>query len=241
MRDWPRILSEARTLDRCVAGASLARLGDGEFKLALGRAITSHAAHPALTRELRTMLRDPHPDCVVAIPPMDPASPRRAFWEPHKKRFARIVDLGATYGSALVGQSLGAPWVDTDEHVDAFRSLWRGKSVVAVSTGSREAARLRVWRGDELVSVHAGGDGSLERMLLWDAAEVLPLLCPQTEAYAVIDEIETRCVEARPDIVVACAGPMATALAHRLAARRIQCIDLGRGLGLILRHEYAAR
>lgn len=226
MRDWPICLTESETLAKMQAGKSIARFGDGELAIALGGGNSTHRANRELAAEYIHILNSPAAMCMPAIPTMDPKSPKYTAWAQRKETFRRALDMGRVYGSALVGQKSSCPWIDTDEHVDGFRSLWKGKRAVGVSSGKAK---------DE----PGGVDASLARVLSWDAREVISIPCPAEEAYSEIDRIEAACVAANPDIVVACAGPMATALANRLAGRGIQCIDLGRGLGLILRHKYS--
>ncbi len=239
MSEWPVCLTEAETLAKMNEGMSISRLGDGEIGIIFGGNTATHMINRALAKEMKKILWEPAENCLPAIPTMDPKSPRYENWALSKLRYNNILDQDRVYGSAFVGQSVSSPWVDTDEHVDGFKQLWKGKRVVAISTGNPEATRMRVWKGEVLEMSHLGGDITLFSMLEKDAAEVLPVLCGELEAYSQIDEIQARCIDLQPDIVVACAGPMATCLANRLAKDGIQCIDLGRGLGVIVRHVYA--
>ncbi len=237
MVDWPQCLTEAETLAKMGEGMSISRLGDGELGIIFGGNTSTHAKNSALANELREILWDPAENCLPAIPTMDPKSPRYQNWSVSKVRYMTILDPNRVYGSAFVGQTVSSPWIDTDEHIDGFKRLWMGKRVVAISTGKSESTEMRIWKGEELVMDYIGGDVTLETTLARDAAEVIPIFCLELEAYDEIDEYEARCIQLNPDLVVACAGPMATVLANRLARRGIQCIDLGRGLGVIVRHK----
>lgn len=199
-----------------LAGDSIARLGDGEFGIAFGNGNATHAANPKLAKELRGVLRKPAPRCLPAIPTMDPEGPRYGpFWAKSKKRYLALLDMNRVYGSAFVGRAKAAPWVATAEHADAFRGLWAGKKVVAVQCEE------------------GGGLGSL---LGRDAKSVTWVICGRTEAYRDIDRLQAECLEADADIAVLVAGPCATVLANRLAKRHLQAIDLGRGVGVILKN-----
>lgn len=238
MVDWPPCLTEAETLAQMNAGMSISRLGDGELGIILGGSTSTHEFSKALADEMKEILWSPADNCIAAIPTMDPKSPRYENWSHSKKRYMTILDSNHIYGSAFVGQTVSSPWIDTDEHINNFRDLWRGKRVVAVSPGDPDQTRYRKWHGSEIVMVNSGGDATLESTLARDAAEVMPIVCLQLEAYSKIDEYEAQCIDLQPDLVVACAGPMATVLANRLAHKGIQCIDFGRGLGVVIRHEY---
>ena len=50
---WPTVIGEEQTLGLVLDGHSLARYGDGEFKLCTGHGIRSQAFHPQLQRRLR--------------------------------------------------------------------------------------------------------------------------------------------------------------------------------------------
>ncbi len=53
---YPKCLTEAETVERAIAGANLARYGDGEFNLCDGRNCTSQQRQPKLATELRAIL-----------------------------------------------------------------------------------------------------------------------------------------------------------------------------------------
>lgn len=214
MADWARCLGERETLARMRAGDSVARLGDGEFGIALGGSTATHRPDPRLAEELRGILKDPAAGCLPAIPTMDAKSPRFFNWVRHRTRYRTILDMDRTYGSAFVGQTVSAPWIATTEHADEFRRLWAGKRVVA------------------LCPDNAG----LNSLLTRDAAAVTWVFCPKIEAYSVVDDLERACLDARAEIAVLVAGPCATVLANRLAAKGLHAIDLGRGVGVILRN-----
>lgn len=210
---WPRCLSEDETLERMCAGASLARLGDGELAIAQGRGNSTHAPNPALAKDLRRILHDPAPGCLPAIPTMDPKSPKFANWLRCKARFAPLFDQAYVYGSAFVGRSDCAPWILRADYFASFRGLWAGRRVAAV----------------------CAEDHGLCKLLAPDAAHVTRVACPKAEAYAALPAIEAACLAAGAEIAVICAGPAATVLADRLARAGLQAIDLGRGAGMLLR------
>jgi hypothetical protein len=59
------------------------------------------------------------------------------------------------------------------------------------------------------------------------AASVAHITCRRHRAYARIDKMEDKVLRAEPDVAILCAGPTASCLANRLAARGIQAVDLG--------------
>lgn len=199
---WPRVLGEVETVERLAAGASIARFGDGEMKCAKGLGYSSQRPDPALAAELRRILLDPAPGCLPAIPTMDARSPRYAFWPKHAARFRTILDLKRVYGSAFIGRPDVSPWIDTPDYVRRLFALWRNKTVAAVAP---------------------------EESSLWAVVpEARSVVCPLTDAYRAIDELETRISRVAPQIALISAGPTATCLADRLARRGIQALDIGK-------------
>lgn len=210
-RAYPEVLSEEATLDRLVAGDSIARFGDGELKIACGAETATHRQNNALMNELRGILKNPNPACLVGIPNPVAVANRWKSWHVQRCRWGRLMDVDRVYGSAFVGRTKVAPWIDTDAYREKFRSVWRGKRTLAIAPPTH----------------------LLPRWLVEDGADVVGLVnCPALEAYARIDYLETQAKLSGASVIVICGGPMATALANRLAGYA-QAIDLGRGSGFL--------
>ena len=228
MPDWPNCLTEVETLAKMGEGMSISRLGDGEFGIARGGGNSTHAKNKVLASELRAILSNPIDSCISAIPTMDSKSPKYAYgpdrqmgWHKHIKRYMSLLDPNHTYGSAFVGQVASAPWIlDDTNYGEGFRKIWRGKRVIGITPYL---------------------DRNLQKALSVDAGEVIIIQCTKTEAYKQIEIIQKECVLVKPDVVVICAGPMASCLATRLAKKGIQAIDLGRGLGVVFRSAIGAK
>ena len=54
---YPKVRGEVHTMRAVCAGASIARYGDGEFKMLKDVGIKNHDAHPVLSRRLREILQ----------------------------------------------------------------------------------------------------------------------------------------------------------------------------------------
>lgn len=208
----PAVLSELETLERAHAGECLARYGDGELKLALGRDCISQVADPRLAAELKQVLHAKSPvlPCIPA-----PRNAKAESWA----RFATagylaLYDPAATYGSAFITRPDSAPWIDTPEYWTKVTDLWRGRDVVLV----------------------AGTERSLRASMLAEASNVTEIrdTVSHRDAYARIDEIEER-IGTPSGRVLLCLGPTATVLAARLARKGVHALDLGH-IGMFMRH-----
>lgn len=200
MKCYPNVLSEIETLRRVCAGESLARYGDGEFKLCRGHGIKSQVHHPALQQRLRGILLDSGA-CLVGIPNLRSATPKRKFWSGYLTASKLLADR--PYGSAFISRPDSAPWIDTPAYWESLASLWRGQDVTLVR-GSQKGLAV-----DDLVG----------------AGRVTEILGPRQHAWgsydALLEQIGT------PARALLCLGPTATVLAVDLCARGVHAIDLG--------------
>lgn len=216
MERYPRVVSETETLDAVLAGKSLTRYGDGEFRLAMGGAKNiSQVAHPLLRRELIDILQTRQNFCLVAIPDMNQLSPKWWFWKKYEHTYPRMLDHKITYYSQFITRPDSAPVIDVPEFYDRMEGLWRDQEVVLV-------------RGSERSLVEGKGTMQLAR-------KVHPVLCARRDAYAEIDRVEKDVDALGVKRVLLCAGAMATVLTYRLAKRGFHAIDLGH-IGFLWRY-----
>jgi hypothetical protein len=205
---YPKVFGEHETIRAVRKGRSLARLGDGEIKIAFGHGYSREPKNPKLTEEIRTVLFTPNDGCLVGIPTMDPEGIRYWNWSRHEARYAGLLsDSKVRYYSAFIARPECAQWIDNKEYVLSVAALWKDKHVAVVCEA----------------------DGSMLWAVNYGAAKVSHIECPFREAYRVIDDLEQAVANARPDIAILAVGPTATCLANRLQARGIQAVDLGSG------------
>ena len=201
-RAWPPVLSEEETLRQVASGRSIARYGDGEFKLCLGGSIKSQVFEARLGRRLREILHRSG-DCLVGIPNV--AMPTKPFWDQFRvPRITGLFDLDRLYASAFISRPDSAPWIHNPTYWKRVESLWKGKAVTLV-------------RGS--------GKSLTAALLTPSAASVNEILCPRQNAWARFDELLEQI--GRPATAILCCGPTATVLAVELAARGVHAIDLG--------------
>lgn len=207
---YPLVMTEADTLAHAVQGRSIARFGDGELKLALGRAAKSQRAEPGLRAFLKQMLasddapaRAPH--CIVCIPRLFPPGPKADFWRPYTGGpYLWLYRQGASYGSAFITRPDSAPDIDRPEYWDLLAQLWRGKDVVLVR-GS----------GKSLTADRLPGAGSVEE-----------IVAPVQHAWTEAENLFKRLRGERRTVLM-CLGATATALCWRLSWEGVHAVDLG--------------
>lgn len=205
MIEYPHVLSEVATMDLVLAGRSLARYGDGEFKMCEGSSIKSQTGDPALADRLREILHESG-DCLVGIPNIHSDTPKAPFWRQFR-RYGYLLEKDREYGSAFVSRPDSAPWIDTPEYWDKVRSLWVDRDITLVRGSSKSLTAE--------VLVEAG------------AGHVTEILAPRQHAWSEYGSLLKRI--GRPERALLCLGPSATVMAVDLCARGVHAIDFGHG------------
>ncbi len=212
---YPVVADEFATLRKLAKGKSIARFGDGELKLLEGGEYVREPRNHALTYELRMVVKRRNPDCLVAIPTMDPSGPKASNWSRHEARFCRYFweGDGRRYYSAFISRPDSAPAIESAEYVEEMVALWSRRRVAVV----------------------AEADSKLLACARRTAGDVFHVECPHERAYAAIDALERAVVAADVSLALLSCGPTATCLANRLATRGVQGLDLGSIGGLLCR------
>ena len=219
MKDYPKVHGELETLAKLREGFSIARAGDGEFKVANDKGYGRQSVNHRLAKEMRCILaglKSEH--CLIAIPTMDnkgakyknpiidkESSPHG--WYRHRARFAEYLSPDIEYWSAFITRPDSAQWINTLEYAKAFQSLWEGRKVAVIgsSPDGRENKILRAVRFTQ-------------------DAEFIE--CPYRDAYREIDRLYDKALASKADLILISAGVTATCLAHRLS-KKVQALDVG--------------
>lgn len=208
---YPNVRDEFKTLEELHKGKSIARFGDGEFKLCGGADCVSQRANPKLKSELIKIAHSGSTDkCLVGVPPLNnPKIHPQEFWSKQVKSASKYVIPRREYHSSFITRPDNAPWIDTKEYWESLVDLWRDKHIILV----------------------LGSDRSLCERNIQDAASVKYVYGLYRDSYMGIDIIQHRILAERDKkvkrtIVIACLGATATCLAWRLCSE-IQVIDAG--------------
>jgi hypothetical protein len=223
---WPEIVDEQNTLAALLdTGSSIARFGDGEFKLIAGFDQMREPRNKKLGRELKDVLQNQREKLLVGIPTLDPKGPKYLNWRYRAaQRFGRYVapgvNNGMRYFSAFITRPDSAPWIYSREYAEHFVRLWKDKFPILVSEPDTAIYRL------------------LERTA--SAGTFGFVACPHSETYKELDDIEHRVRQRagaetqRACVALLSCGPAATCLSARLSGT-MQAIDVGSAGGFLLR------
>jgi hypothetical protein len=202
---YPKVGDEMSTAYLISQGASVARFGDGELKMATGHGYSREPPSRKMARELMDILTSPHPNCLVGIPTMDKAGPKYKSWKRHRDRFQTVLSPGVEYVSAFITRPDSAPWIRIPTFAQMIQRAWLGKKAVVLCEKN----------------------GSMLRTVQLTNSDAIWIECPHERAYRHISDYEKRIRELSPDVAIISAGPTATCLAHRLSKYGIQALDLG--------------
>lgn len=206
MSEYPQVWDEWTTIDTVKHGKKcLARFGDGEIKMSEGEGYRRQQGSARLATDLKEVLTNPHNDCLVGIPTMDPKGAKFANWERHRARILRNLSPSVTYYSAFVTRPDSAQWIETRQYAELMQSIWLDKRAVVVCERK----------------------GSMHRAVRMGARQTIHVECPHYGAYDVIHRLHDEAIAADPEVIVLSAGPSATILANRFAYAGIQAVDLG--------------
>src|SRR5262245_46408591 len=89
---------------------------------------------PALADEMKRIAKNPHPNCLIGIPTMDPNGTKYKNWQRSKKRFTRYFNssTGIRYYSALITRPDCGTWMETREYYEAMVKIWANKNPVTI-------------------------------------------------------------------------------------------------------------
>jgi hypothetical protein len=206
---YPVVKDEFETLDLVLAGKSIARYGDGEYNLVRGGNCVSQRRAPGVAGELQRILKSEDPRLLVAIPRLDPRSPKNANWLRCSTagRYGDFLDPRKTYYSAFITRPDSAPWIATKEYFDKVESLWAGQDVTMVYGSTRSLSK--------------------EFPPMMSAKSIAVVETDYAHTYHRIDEILKNIIAAKNKRVLLMCGPTATCLAARLAQHNFHAVDLG--------------
>ena len=216
MKRYPAIEDEFSTMRGLLKSRnSLARYGDGEFKIACGGSCVSQGRNAKLTERLREILRTPQDGLTVAIPrivgryDLKYCAPKAyEFWTKVSEEPSFVALLGdeMRYGSSFVTRMDNAPHIHCAEYWKNVQALFAAADVVVVSGQFKQS--------NEEILKRAVGIKHVE--------------VPGRDAFGEYDAILKKCISFGKEktFYLSC-GPTATVLAADLCAAGYRALDMG--------------
>ncbi len=194
------------------SGKSMARCGDGEFKLIMGENISFQKYDPKLAERLKNILRNRNDNILVGITDAFGFCPNNYLKQVMvqcRETLYKYLDFSKTYIDTNVTRQLGFQnYEQGQDYYNKMKTLWQNKNVVLV-----EGAGSRVGIGNDLLN---------------NTASVKRIVCPIKDAFSKYDEILKICMEQPKDsLFVMALGPTATVLAEDLTNAGYRALDMG--------------
>lgn len=220
----PIIKNADETVDCIVSGRySLARFGDGEFRLIRKRGINFQKPSDELSKKLLQTLHSDNKTLLVALPDcfgsLDEYQPKVAdFWRKWlvKKRdlVYGYLDMDRTYYSAFFTRAYMSYRKTDDQYIRCQRYFERIK---------------KIWHGRDVVICEGEGTRfGFFNDLLEGAQSISRILCPAQHAFEKYGEILSSFDAIGTDkLILLALGPTATVLAYDLHDKGYQAIDIG--------------
>lgn len=194
---------------------SIARYGDGEFKLIKMAAQITQSANKPMCLRLKEILIGQDPNLLVGIPrlwerDMDWMPLRkRAFWFKCKrnKSYEYYLDPKKQYYSAFITRPDSAPMIETPEYWELCKKIWEGQRVVLLQGEHRRFHDSDVFDRVKSLDIVSG-----PRREAWDHRERLIKELMQYKT---------------ADLFILSLGPTATVLAADLCDRGRRALDMG--------------
>lgn len=223
-RSTIQIMTIDETLDYLEKGGSIARFGDGELDIILGKKIGFQSANAELGKALKDILVNDPKNCLIAVPDAISTLENLTqnsidFWIPNMSKYRREwVDLltkshvpNYRYGNAHVSRcyiryqdkSNSARWFER------IMNIWKGKDVVVI-----EGEKTRLGCGNDFLRT---------------AKSIRRILGPAENAFEKKDDILDYIVNniEKSAVLILALGPTATILSYELAQLNYQALDLG--------------
>jgi len=214
--EYPKVYSEEQSLERLIQGGkSIARFGDGEFKLIIGERHKSFQdVNETLNRRMLEVLRSSHPNVLVAIHPVNDFDSLGRIWQKFIIRIGSevlgLLDSERIYDSTGLFHRLPTgSRAEFMQRVELIKSLWAGRKVViVVGKGSRFHFEYELFDNVESVDYVYG---------------------PSKNAFSEYERImtEIRSYDKSSYLFLLVLGPTATVMAHELGCEGFQAIDFG--------------
>lgn len=209
----PKILGINDSIDEVIAsGKSVARYGDGEFKLLMGESIGFQNASPVLSERLKEIIRNEDDKVLVGIVDIFGYC-GTDYWRKIIMLCRETLYKYMSFSNTYINANLARCFIFNTEadgiaYYEKLKSIWKNKDVVIV-----EGAGSRLGVGNDLFS----NTKSIQR-----------ILCPIKNAFSKYDEILAECSKIQKDkLFILALGPTATVLAYDLAQKGYRAIDIG--------------
>lgn len=210
-----KIADEWTTIRTILDGQkSIARYGDGEFKLICMAAQITQSPNKAMCARLKEILLSQDPNLLVGVPRLWEKdmnwmpSKKRNFWFKVRKNktFEYYLDPGKQYYSAFITRPDSAPMIETPEYWELCKKIWEGQRVILLQGEHRRFQDSDIF--DRVKNLE----------IVWG---------PEREAWPHRERLLDEMIKKQADLYILSLGPTATVLAADLCEMGCWALDMG--------------
>lgn len=217
----PKIVSIEETIKHIIkTHCAVSRLGDGEIKIANGKALAFQTRQPLLQRKMQEVLSIPIPNHIVCLPDIfiDLSiynTEASNHWKLHlafyRKSWYKYINRKRKYYNAFISRCymIFADKAQSAYYFKLIQQIWEAKDVLLI-----EGEKSRLGVGNDLFD---------------NAKSIRRILAPNKDAFdyydAIMNAVQNYASDA--DIILLALGPTATVMAYDLARKGFQAIDIG--------------
>ena len=198
---------------------SIARFGDGELDLILGKDLDFQPYNEELANKLEKILRSKQDFCLIGIPDVinefnNLTEESEVFWIRNMDRtrstWLKYLNEDMEYATANLTR-LYIRYKDrsnTGKYFSMLKQIWKDRDIIIC-----EGEQTRIGVGNDLLD---------------KCKSVRRIICPSEDAFSKYNEILERVKEEPKDtLIILALGPTATVLAYDLAKEGYQALDMG--------------
>lgn len=209
----PKVLRLNESLNMLAdTNKSLARFGDGEFKLMFGEGINFQKYDRQLAEKLKEVLKNKHPNLIAGIPDTFGYCESDYFRKVLallRQELYKYISFDTVYCDAFITRQFRFKTKTEGEiYYNKFKQLWQDKEIVII-----EGKGTYLGIGNDLFA---------------NAASIKRIVCPNINAFSKYKDILSEALKQPKDkLFLLALGPTATVLAYELANNGYRALDIG--------------
>ncbi len=214
----PTVYDINQTIDFILKGTSIARFGDGEFRIINGFDIPFQKFDPKLKQKLKKIFDTETNNLLIGLPETFSSLNKftfseKIFWRKYmaknRKFIYQLINLRQKYGSAFFSR----PYLryknkkNINKTFNKIKKIWDNKNILII-----EGAGTRIGVGNDLLN---------------NCQSIKRIICPNINAFSKYNKILKTAMRIKSDINLIALGPVAKILTYDLTKLNRQTIDVG--------------
>lgn len=217
-KNIPKIKNINQTIDLILKGNSIARFGDGEFRLINGFSIPFQKYSQDLQKRLKQIFQEKSKKILIGLPETFSSLNQftfleKIFWRKYmaknRNSIYKLIDLNKNYVSAFFSRP--------------YLRYKNKKNIVQIFTKIK-----KIWNKKNILIIEGNGTRiGVGNNLLDNALSIKRILCPDINAFDKYNQILKTAVNYKTQLILIALGPTAKILTYDLYKNGRQVVDIG--------------